>query len=148
MAGWVRLEGSAGSHVLPPPCSSRIVLEHFHSIASRCFWRITSEENSTPSLGNCSSVRSPNSKEVLPHIGVELPMYHFLPLGSCPVAGRHPAELGPSSEVSLPIGTGTGGVPSQLSLLEAEQAQLLQSFPVKEAKNVFHPSVVPSLWSP
>ena len=34
-------------------------------------------------------LRHPQSKEVLPHAQVELPMLQFVPVTPCPVAGHH-----------------------------------------------------------
>lgn len=42
----------------------------------------------------------PHRKEV-PHIQVELPVDQFLPLPSCPIAGHHGAQPGPSSDPPL-----------------------------------------------
>lgn len=35
-----------------------------------------------------------HNKEVLPHIKVELPVYQFLPIASCPIAWHHEEEPG------------------------------------------------------
>jgi len=35
----------------------------------------------------------PQSEEVLPHVQMELPMLHFVPIAPCPVAGLAPAKL-------------------------------------------------------
>lgn len=45
------------------PCSSRIVPEQLRSIASRCFWSIASEGNSTPALGNVPVYDHPTVKK-------------------------------------------------------------------------------------
>jgi len=34
-------------------------------------------------------LRHPQSEEILPHIQTELPVLHFVPVASCPVAGHH-----------------------------------------------------------
>jgi len=37
----------------------------------------------------------PQSKEVLPHVQMELLMLQFVPIAPCPVAGHHRKESGP-----------------------------------------------------
>lgn len=62
------------------------------------------EETPHPLWATCSSVQSLHSKEVLPHIQVELPGHQFLPIASCPIAWHH--RLEPSSIfVHLPADT-------------------------------------------
>ena len=70
-------------------------------------------------------LRHPQSKEVLPHVPMELPMLQFVPVASCPVAGHHWKESGPVLLTpTLKTFTGISKVPSQPSLLHAKQAQL------------------------
>lgn len=62
---WVRIQGTTGGHLLQSPCSSRGILEHknwlsnWHRIASGWFFTISSEGDSTTSMGNLFSAWSP-----------------------------------------------------------------------------------------
>ena len=47
-----------------------------------------------PPWAICSSALSP-SEEVLPHVQLDLPLLHFVPVAPCPVAGHHWKESGP-----------------------------------------------------
>ena len=63
----------------------------------------------------------------LPHLQLELPLFQFVPIAPCPVAGHHWKESGPVLLTpTLQIFRGISKVPSQPSLLQAEQAQLPQ----------------------
>jgi len=74
-------------------------------------------------------LRHPQSEEVLPHVQLELPMLQFVPVAPCPVAGYHWKESGPILLTpTLKIFIGICKVPSQPSLLQAEQAQFPQFF--------------------
>ena len=69
----------------------------------------------------------PQSKDVFPHVQVELPMLLFVPVAPCPVDGHHWKESGPILLTPiLNIFIDISKVPSQSSLLQAEQAQLPQ----------------------
>jgi len=60
---------------------------------------------------------------------VQLPLLQFVPVAPCPVAGHHWKESGPVLLApTLQIFIGISKVPSQPSLLQAEQAQLPQPF--------------------
>ena len=77
----------------------------------------------------------PQSKEVLLHVQTELPMLQFVPVAPCPVTGHHWKESGPILLTpTLQIFRGISKVPSQPSLLQAEQAQLSQPFPRRATK--------------
>jgi len=66
----------------------------------------------------------PQSKEVLPHVQMELLMLQFVPLAPCPVAGHHCKEFGPILLTPiLQIFIGIYKVLFQPSPLQAEQAQ-------------------------
>jgi len=68
-------------------------------------------------------------REVLSHVQIELPKLQFVPVAPCPVAGHHWKELGPILLTpTLKIFINIYKVPSQPSLLQAEQAQLPQPF--------------------
>ena len=71
----------------------------------------------------------PQREEILPHVQLELPVLQFVPIAPCPVSGHYWKEFGPNLltptfEISISIYK----VPSQPSLLQAEQAQLPQPF--------------------
>ena len=71
----------------------------------------------------------PQRKEILPHVQTELSMLQFVPIAPCPVTGYHWKELGPILLTpTLQIFISIDKVPSQPSLLQAEQAQLPQPF--------------------
>ena len=71
----------------------------------------------------------PQREEVLPHVQLELPMLQFVPIAPCPVARHHWKEFGPILLTpTLVIFISIYKVPSQPSLLQAEQAQLPQLF--------------------
>ncbi|XP_068788224.1 uncharacterized protein [Struthio camelus] len=75
----------------------------------------------------------PHSEEVLSQVQVELPVVQFLPIASCPVAGHHGEEAGLILlTLPLQILIHVDEITSQSSLLQAEQAQLLQSFFIGE----------------
>ena len=78
-------------------------------------------------------LRHPQREEVLPHVQMELPMLQFVPIAPCPIAGHHWQESGPILLTpTLKIFIGIYKVPSQSSLLQAEQVQLTQLFLVGE----------------
>ena len=78
-------------------------------------------------------LRHPHSEEVLPHVQTELPLLQFVPVAPCPVAGHHWKESGPILLTpTLQIFRSISKVPSQPSLLQAEQAQLPQPFLIGE----------------
>ena len=78
-------------------------------------------------------LRHPQSEEVLPHVHTELPMLQFVPIAPCPVSGHHWKESGPILLTpTLQIFVGIYKVPSQPSLLQAEQAQLPQPLLAEE----------------
>jgi len=78
-------------------------------------------------------LRHPQSEEVLPHLQIELPLLQFVPVAPCPVTGHHWKEFGPILlTLSLKILISIYKVPSQPSLLQAKQAQLLQPSLVRE----------------
>jgi len=71
----------------------------------------------------------PQREEVLPRVQLELPLLQFVPVAPCPVSGHHWKESGPVLLIpTLQIFIGISKVPSQPSLLQAEQAQLPQPF--------------------
>jgi len=75
----------------------------------------------------------PQREEVLPLVQTELPLLQFVPIAPCPVAGHHWKESGPVLLTpTLQIFRGIYKVPSQPSLLQAEQAQLPQPLLVGE----------------
>ena len=90
-------------------------------------------------------LRHPQREEVLPHIQTELPLLQFVPIAPCPVAGHHWKESGPillTPTLKIPISIYE--VPSQPSLLQAEQAQLPQPFVVGEMlQSPHHPHSPP-----
>ena len=78
-------------------------------------------------------LRHPQREEVLPHVQTELPVPQFVPIAPCPVTGDHWKELIPILLTpTLQIFVGIYKIPSQPSLLQAEQAQLSQPFLVRE----------------
>ena len=75
----------------------------------------------------------PQREEVLPHVQLELPLLQFVPVAPCPVTGHHWKESGPILLTpTLQIFVGIYKVPSQPSLLQAEQAQFPQPLLVGE----------------
>jgi len=87
------------------------------------------KETTQPVPGLCH----PQREEVLPRVQMELPLLHFVPVAPCPVTGHHWKESGPVLLTpTLQIFRGISKVPSQPSLLQAEQAQLPQPFLVGE----------------
>ena len=81
----------------------------------------------SPSGQPVPGLRHPQREEVLPHVQLELPLLQFVPIAPCPVAGHHWEESGPILLTpTLQIFMGISKVPSQPSLLQAEQAQLPQ----------------------
>ena len=85
----------------------------------------------------------PQREEVLPRVQLELPLLQFVPVAPCPVAGHHWKESGPVLLTpTLQIFVGIDKVPSQPSLLQAEQAQLPQPLLVGEMlQSPHHPLV-------
>lgn len=61
-------------------------------------------------------------------------MHQFLPFASCPIAWYHGMQPDPCSDLSLQTLTDMDEVPTQLSLLDAEQAQLSQPFLMSKVK--------------
>lgn len=60
-------------------------------------WRIinkTEKDWHQRQIGKLGDLRS---KEVPPHVQMELPKHQFLPVASCPIAWHHDEEPGPSS---------------------------------------------------
>jgi len=90
-------------------------------------------------------LRYPQREEVLPPVQMELPLLQFVPVAPCPVAGHHWKESGPVILTpTLKMFTGISKVPSQPSLLQAEQAQLPQPFLVGEMlQSPHHPRSPP-----
>ena len=86
----------------------------------------------------CSSVQSLPRNEALPHVRVELPVHPFIPIASCAISGYHRAEPGSCSDSSLQPFTDTDEVPSQSSLLRAEQPQHPQLFLVRKMLQSLH----------
>jgi len=77
----------------------------------------------------------PQREEVLPHVQTELPVLQFVPVASCPVAGHHLKEFGPILLTpTLEIFIDIYKVPSQPSLLQAQQAQFPQPFLIGESE--------------
>jgi len=87
----------------------------------------------------------PQREEVLPHLQLELPPLQFVPVAPCPVAGHYWKESGPILLTpTLQIFRSISKVPSQPSLLQAEQAQLPQPFVVGEMlQSPHHPRSPP-----
>ena len=82
-----------------------------------------------PSGQPVPGLRHPQREEVLPPVQTELPLVQFVPIAPCPVAGHHWEESGPVLLTpTLQIFLGISKVPSQPSLLQAEEAQLPQLF--------------------
>jgi len=78
-------------------------------------------------------LRQPQREEVLPRLQLELPRLQFVPVAPCPVAGHHWKESGPV--LLTPTRKrfiGISKVPSEPSLLQAEQAQLPQPLLIGE----------------
>ena len=90
-------------------------------------------------------LRHPQREEVLPRVQLELSLLHFVPTASCPVTGHHCKESGPVFPTpTLQIFRGISKVPSQPSLLQAEQAQLPQPLLVGEMlQSPHHPCSPP-----
>ena len=53
------------------------------------------QETPQPLWAACPRALSPLSKEVFPHIQVEVPVWQFVPVAPCPVTGHHRKEPGP-----------------------------------------------------
>ena len=88
----------------------------------------------------------PQREEVLPHVQTELPVLQFVLVALCPVAGHHWKESGPILLTpTLQIFLGVYKVPSQPSLLQAEQAQLPQPFLRGQMLQSPHRPLSPSL---
>ena len=84
-------------------------------------------------------LRHPQREEVLPHVQTELPVPQFVPIAPSPVTGHHWKELGPMLLTpTLQIFVGIYKVPSQPSLLQAEQAQLPQPLFIGETLHSPH----------
>jgi len=78
-------------------------------------------------------LRHPQKEEVLPPVQLELPLLLFVPVAPCPVTGHPWKESGPVLLTpTLQIFRGISKVPSQPSLLQAEQAQFPQPLLVGE----------------
>ena len=85
-------------------------------------------------------LRHPPREEVLPPVQTELPVPQFVPIAPCPVAGHHWKEPGPVLLTrTLQIFRGICKIPSQPSLLQAEQAQLPQPLLLEEMLQSPHP---------
>jgi len=89
-------------------------------------WNISREGDSPTLWAAWARAPSPQREEVLPRLQLELPLPQFVPVAPCPVAGHHCKESGPILLTPLQILIGISKVPSQPSLLQAEQAQLPQ----------------------
>lgn len=77
---WVRLGGATVGHLVLPPCSGRVILQH---IAQDCIQIVLEyfrwgrlHTLSVPVLGH------QHRKEDAPHVLVELPEHQFLPIAS------------------------------------------------------------------
>jgi len=107
------------------------------------------EGNSTASLGSlfqCSVTLT--VKKFFPHVQMELPVFQFVPIASCPVMGRCWKEPGPIHlTAALWIFMSTVKVPSQPSLLQAEQALVSQPFLTQEMLQALHHLYSPLLHS-
>jgi len=78
-------------------------------------------------------LRHPQREEVLTRVQLELPVLQFVPIAPCPVSGHNLKESGPTLLTStLKIFVRVSEVPSQPSLLQAEQAPLPQLFLIGE----------------
>ena len=96
-------------------------------------WISPEKETPQPLWAAWARLRHPQREEVLPHVQLELPRLQFVPVAPCPVAGHHWKESGPVLLTpTLQIFRGISKVPSQPSLLQAEQAQLPQPLLVGE----------------
>ena len=76
----------------------------------------------------------PQWKEVLSHVQMEVPIFQFVPTASCSVAGncQKRAWLHLLDTHPLHILINIGEIPSQSSLLQAEQPQVSQPFLVQD----------------
>ena len=128
----------------PTSCRSRVTQSRLHRTASRRVLNISRHGDSTASLGSLF-LSHPHSKEGFPRVQTELPVLQFVPVAPCPVTGHHWKESGPVLLTpTLQIFTGISKVPSQPSLLQAEQAQLPQPFLVGEMlQSPHHPRSPP-----
>jgi len=111
----------------PTPCPSRITQSRLHSTVARGVGTSPEKETPQPSGQPGPGLCHPQREEVLPRVQLELPLPQFVPVAPCPVAGHHCKEPGPVLLTPpLQILIGISKVPSQPSLLQAEQAQLPQ----------------------
>ena len=75
----------------------------------------------------------PHSEKVFPHVQEEPPVFHFVPIASCPVTGHLWKEAGSVFlSPSLQIFMYTDKFPPEGSLLQAEQSLLSQPFSIEE----------------
>ena len=94
-------------------------------------------------------LRHPQREEVPPHVQTELPVPQFVPIAPCPVTGHHWKELGPILLTpTLQTFVGIYKVPSQPSLLQAEQAQFPQPLLVVEMLQSPHHPCSPKILCP
>ena len=77
-------------------------------------------------------LRHSDSKD-LPHVNMDPPVFHFLPVALCSIAARHGKESAPINlTLVLQVFIDSYEIPSQPSLLQTEESQLSQIFFVRE----------------
>lgn len=124
---WLGLKGSSRGHVVQSSCYSRFTQNRLHLqtdfeyVQRRRLHSISGQ--STPVLWHHQR------KEVFPHVQIAFPVFQFVLIVPCSVAGHHwkgfaPILLTPALKIFLCIDK----IFSQHSLLQAGQAQPPQSF--------------------
>ena len=114
----------------PTPLSKQ---DHLEQVAQDCvqagFEYLQRRRLHNPSGQPVPVLRHPQSKEVLPHVQMELPMLQFVPISPCPVTGHHWKESGLILlTLTLEIFINIYKIPSQSSLLQAKHARSLSLF--------------------
>ena len=82
-----------------------------------------------PSGQPVPALRHSDSKDILPCVSMETPVFHFLLITPCSIAARHQKESAPTDLTPiLQIFINSYEIPSQLSLFQTEKVQCFLCF--------------------
>ena len=139
------LEGISMGHLVHPPAEAGSPTAGFTGLCPGGSWISPEKETPQPPWAACSSAPSPSEGRSSSSCSDGISVLEFVPVAPCPVAGHHWKESGPILLTpTLKIYMGIYKVPSQPSLLQAEQAQLPQPFLTGEMlQSPHHPCSTP-----